>query len=71
MQLAGVGGEADHVPLLPEIHPALNISTPINNLKTASSRRARNRFSEHLKPFYREPYFWHRAYYVGASAKRR
>ncbi|HUW98479.1 MAG TPA: transposase [Acidiferrobacter sp.] len=36
------GGEADHVHLLAEIHPALNISTLINNLKTASSRRARN-----------------------------
>ncbi|MHB8369383.1 MAG: transposase, partial [Leptospirales bacterium] len=36
--------------LLVEIHPALNISTLINNLKTASSRRTRNRFAEHLKP---------------------
>ncbi len=60
------GGEADHVHLLAEIHPALNISTLINNLKTASARRARNRFTEHLKPFYWKPYFWHRAYYVGS-----
>ena len=60
------GGEADHVHLLVEIHPALNISTLINNLKTASARRVRNRFSEHLKPFYGKPYFWHRAYYVGS-----
>ncbi len=60
------GGEADHVHLLVEIHPALNISTLINNLKTASARRARNRFAEHLKPFYCKPYFWHRAYYVGS-----
>ncbi|MHB1748441.1 MAG: IS200/IS605 family transposase, partial [Leptospirillum sp.] len=41
-------------------------STLINNLKTASSRRTRNRFAEHLKPFYQKPYFWHRAYYVGS-----
>ena len=60
------GGEADHVHLLAEIHPAINISTLINNLKTASARRARNRFAEHLKPFYWKPYFWHRAYYVGS-----
>ena len=60
------GGEADHVHLLVEIHPALNISTLINNLKTASSRRVRNRFADHLKPFYWKPYFWHRAYYVGS-----
>ena len=60
------GGEADHGHLLAEIHPAINISTLINNLKTASARRARNRFAEHLKPFYWKPYFWHRAYYVGS-----
>ncbi|MHB1605097.1 MAG: IS200/IS605 family transposase, partial [Leptospirales bacterium] len=62
------GGEADHVHLLVEIHPALNISTLINNLKTASARRVRNRFPDHLKPFYSKPYFWHRAYYVGSVA---
>ncbi len=49
-----------------EIHPALNISTPINNLKTASARRVHNRFAEHLKPFYWKPYFWHRAYDEGS-----
>ena len=42
------GGEADHVHLLVGIHPALNISTLINNLKSASSRRMRNRFARHL-----------------------
>ena len=52
--------------LLIAIHPALNISVLINNLKTASSRRVRNRFAEHLAPFYRKPVFWHRAYYVGS-----
>ncbi|MDK2126694.1 transposase, partial [Parachitinimonas caeni] len=36
----------------------------INNLKTASARRARNRFAEHLKQFYWKPLFWHRAYFV-------
>ena len=65
-KLLEFGGEADHVHLLIDIHPALNLSTLINNLKTASARRARNRFAEHLARFYGEPYFWHRAYYVGS-----
>ena len=38
----------------------------INNLKTASARRARNRFAEHLAVFYKKPLFWHRAYFVGS-----
>ena len=52
--------------MLIDIHPALNISTLINNLKSASSKRLRRRFAEHIKEFYRKPVFWHRAYYVGS-----
>ena len=60
------GGEEDHVHLLISIHPALDISVLINNLKTASARKARNRFTEHLAQFYSKPVFWHRAYYVSS-----
>jgi putative transposase len=48
------------------IHPALDISVLINNLKTASARRARARFTDHLGEFYWKPLFWHRAYFVGS-----
>ena len=65
-ELLEFGGEADHVHLLIDIHPALNISILINNLKTASARRTRNRFADHLRKFYWKPLFWHRAYYVGS-----
>ena len=58
--------EFGEVHLLAEIHPALNISTLVNNLKTASTRRVRNHFLERLKAFYLKPYFWHRAYFVGS-----
>jgi len=63
------GGEEDHVHLLIDIHPALNISTLINNLKSASSRRIRNEFHDHIKRFYRKPVFWHRAYFAGTVGK--
>lgn len=59
------GGEEDHVHLLISIHPALNISVLINNLKTASARRTRGRYKQHLDEFYWKPYFWHRAYFAG------
>ena len=65
-KLLEFGGEPDHVHLLVDIHPALDISVLINNLKTASARRTRNRFAEHLAPFYSRPLFWHRAYFVGS-----
>ena len=60
------GGEADHVHLLISLHPAFHISILINTLKSASSRRMRNRFADHLAKFYGTPSFWHRAYYVGS-----
>lgn len=65
-RLTEFGGEPDHVHLLIDIHPALELSVLINNLKTASARRARNRFAEHLVSFYSKPLFWHRAYFVGS-----
>ena len=66
-KLLEFGGEPDHVHLLIDIHPALDISVLINNLKTASARRTRNRFTEHLVKFYcAKPLFWHRAYFVGS-----
>ena len=66
-RLLEFGGEPDHVHLLVDIHPALDISVLINNLKTASARRTRNRFTEHLVKFYcAKPLFWHRAYFVGS-----
>lgn len=55
-KLVEFGGESDHVHLLIDIHPALDISVLINNLKTASARRTRNRFAEHLSAFYRKPF---------------
>ena len=66
-KLIEFGGEPDHAHLLVDIHPALHISVLINNLKTASARRTRNRFAEHLvKFYYAKPLFWHRAYFVGS-----
>ncbi|MCY0897436.1 MAG: IS200/IS605 family transposase [Firmicutes bacterium] len=64
--LIELGGEADHVHLLVSIHPALSISALINHLKSASSRRMRNRFADHLAKCYGKPSFWHRAYDVGS-----
>ena len=65
-KLVEFGGDNDHVRLLIDIHPALDISVLINNLKTASARRIRNRFAEHLEAFYEKPLFWHRGYFVGS-----
>ena len=60
------GAEEDHVHVLLDIHPALNLSTLINNLKSASSKRIRGKHCNWLRHFYSKPVLWHRAYYVGS-----
>jgi putative transposase len=65
-RLEEFGGQEDHVHLLIGIHPALNISGLVNNLKSATSRKVRNHFQSHVAQFYLKPYFWHRAYFVGS-----
>lgn len=65
-ELIEFGGEADHVHLLFEAHPALELAGLVNNLKTASARRLKKPFGAHIRAFYWKPGFWHRAYYVSS-----
>jgi len=65
--LTQFGAESDHVHLLIEAHPALDLSRMIGNLKTVSARHIRKEFAQHLKPFFWKPYFWSRAYCVSTT----
>lgn len=66
-KLIEFGWEADHVHILFEAHPALDLSRLINSLKTASSRVLRNRFGTELAQYYRVPKLWHGAYFIGST----
>ncbi len=68
-ELIEVGGEADHLHLLISIHPALNISELIGNLKAISSRHLRKEYAAEIKQYLWKDAFWHRAYYVGSVGK--
>jgi putative transposase len=57
-------GEADHVHLLIDINPKVQISAFANNLKTVSSRLIRKEFPDHCARFYRQPVFWKIGYCV-------
>lgn len=65
-ELIEFGGEPDHVHLLFEGHPALELASLVNNLKTASARKLKKPFGSHIRKFYCKPGFWHRAYYLGS-----
>lgn len=64
IELIEFGGEADHIHLLLEMNPTLQISKFVNNLKTVTSRYIRKEFAEHLSKHYCERVLWTRAYYI-------
>jgi putative transposase len=59
-------GEEDHVRLLIDYNPKVQISKFVNNLKTVSSRLIRKEFADHTKKFYCKPVFWTGAYFVAS-----
>lgn len=50
-------GEPDHVHLLFEVPPQVELSKLVNTLKTVSSRLIRKNHSEYLKKYYWKPVF--------------
>jgi putative transposase len=62
--LTEFSGEADHVHLLFEGHPNMEIAKFVNNLKTVSSRLLRRDFASHLQKFYGKSVLWSGSYCV-------
>jgi putative transposase len=54
-ELIEFNGEADHVHLLFQTNPTVQLSKLVNNLKTVSSRLIRKEFREHLSRIYWKP----------------
>lgn len=62
--LVEFNGEPDHVHLLLETHPKVDLSKLVNNLKTVTSRLIRKEFSSEIRKVYWKPVFWHRSYCI-------
>ena len=58
------GGEADHIHVLFESHPTIELAKLIKNLKSVSSRKIRTEYQQHLQKYFWKPNFWNRAYAV-------
>jgi putative transposase len=63
-KLVEFNGEENHVHLLFQYHPDLELSKLVNNLKSISSRKLRQEFLEHLKTFYSKDVFWNGSYFI-------
>lgn len=64
IELLEFNGESDHIHLLIEAHPSMELSKVINNIKTVSSRMVRKEFKDYLEKYYWKPYFWKRGYCI-------
>ena len=58
-------GEADHVHLLVNYPPTVQLTKLINSLKAVTSRRLRQEFAD-LAGAYSKPVLWSRAYFVSS-----
>ena len=63
-ELIEFNGEADHIHVLMELPPNLDLSRFVNNMKTTSSRLIRRDFGKQLRHVYRKPVFWSRSYCI-------
>jgi len=67
------GAESDHVHLLIDAQPNINLSKLISNLKSVSARKIRKKYKIYLRKYFWKSYFWSRSYIVvssgGASIK--
>ena len=59
--LVEFGGESDHVQLLIDGHPSMNLARMIGNLKTVSARLIRKEFKQHLSKYFWKVRFWNNA----------
>lgn len=66
-ELREFNGEADHVHLLINYPPDVEVSKLVNNLKTVSSRLIRKEFADQVNAVYSKPVFWSGAYFVASS----
>ena len=70
LEILELNSDLDHIHILFESGPNINLSILANNLKSASSKYIRNRYKEELKPYYWKPYFWSKSYFIATVSER-
>lgn len=64
-ELKECNGEGDHVQMLIQYPPTVQLSKMVNNLKSVTSRRMRANFID-LRAAYNKPVLWSRSYFAGS-----
>ncbi|WP_339343238.1 IS200/IS605 family transposase [uncultured Psychrobacter sp.] len=64
-ELKECNGEADHIHMLIQYPPTVQLSKLVNNLKSVTSRRMRGDFID-LRAAYSKPVLWSRSYFASS-----
>lgn len=65
-KLVEFNGEENHVHILFQYHPNILLSKLVNNVKTVTSRKLRQEFSEQINKFYWKDVFWNGSYFIAS-----
>ena len=69
-KVSEINTSADHVHILFEAPPQVQLSKLVNNYKTVTSRLLRKEFAEFLSKYYWKPYFWSLSYFIATVNNR-
>jgi putative transposase len=65
-KLIEFNGEEDHIHLLFQYYPQMDLPKFVNNIKSISSRRIRSEFAEHVNSFYWKKVLWNESYFIAS-----
>ena len=65
-----ISTDKNHIHILFESKPQVQLSKLVNNYKTVTSRILRKEFADELSPYYWKPYFWSDSYFIGCVSDR-
>lgn len=68
--ISTINTDKDHIHILFEAPPQVQLSKLVNNFKTVTSRRLRKEFAAELAPYYWKPYFWSDSYFICTVSDR-
>lgn len=59
-------GEENHVHLLFQYHPGIELSKLVNSVKTVTNRRLRSEFEQRVNEFYYKDVLWNGSYFIAS-----
>lgn len=62
--------DTDHIHIMFEAPPQIQLSKLVNSYKTVTSRLLRKEFGDTLKPYYWKPLFWSDSYFICTVSDR-